>query len=282
MRSRTQIFASVAKPRSSADAASVLVSAFVILDRFKLDNRVALITGPGTGLGIAMTLALAEAGANIVGVYSRHVDAVQEAVERLGRRFLPLRLDLLTAGPRELADVVDQTVGRLGRLDILVNNAGINRRGPASETSIEDFDAVLQVNLRSVFLLSSAAARTMRTRGGGKIINVASMTSFTGSLNVSAYSVSKTAILGLTRSMANELAKDNIQVNAIAPGFMVTPLTESLRANHELAEHISGRIPSGRWGTPEDLQGAIVLLASSASNYMVGSTIVVDGGYLSR
>jgi 2-deoxy-D-gluconate 3-dehydrogenase len=241
-----------------------------------------MVTGPGTGLGLAMTLALAEAGADVVGVYSRHVDDVMASVTGLGRRFAPIRLDLLTATPADLQGAVARAVGTMGRLDILLNNAGINRRGLAVEATPEDFEAVLQVNLRSAFYLSQAVAGHMREQRSGKIIHVASMTSFTGSYNVSAYSISKTAILGLTRSMANELASYNIQVNAIAPGFMVTPLTESLRSNPALADHVTQRLPIGRWGTPEDLQGAVVLLASPASDYMVGSVLVVDGGYLSR
>lgn len=254
----------------------------MILDRFRLDGKVALVTGPATGLGRAMALALAEAGADVAGLSSRHVDDVRSDVEGRGRRFYPIRLDLSSASLEEVERAVREVVERLGRLDVLVNNAGINRRGPAVETDPEDFDAVMRVNVRGAFLLSRAAAGVMRAQGGGKIINVASMTSFTGSLNVSAYSTSKTAILGLTRSMANELAPFNVQVNAIAPGSMVTPLTESLRSNPELAGHVSARIPAGRWGTPEDLQGAVVFLASPASDYVVGSVVVVDGGYLSR
>lgn len=254
----------------------------MILDHFKLDGKVALVTGCGVGLGKAMTEALAEAGADIVGVYNRNVEDVRVAVSRLGRRFEPVQLDLLQATPEDLHGVVAQAVERMGHIDILLNNAGINRRGPSIDTTAADYDDVMQINVRSVFFLSQAVARQMRTRGGGKIINIASMTSYTGSINVSPYSTSKTAILGLTRSMANELAPFNIQVNAIAPGFMITPLTVALRENPDMAAHIAGRIPAGRWGTPEDLQGTVVLLASAASDYMTGTTIAVDGGFLAR
>ena len=261
----------------------------MILDRFKLDQRVALVTGAGRGLGQAMAIALAEAGADVAGLGSGALDDTAARVQALGRRFLPLKVNLLTAHAADLAAVVAQVAGPssvgaagLGRLDILVNNAGIIRRAPVLETSEADWDDVLQVNLKAVFLLSQAAGRLMVAQGHGKIINIASVLSFQGGLRVPGYTVAKSGLAGLTRLMANELAAQGVNVNAIAPGYMVTDVTTALRADAERFAAIRERIPAGRWGDPADLMGAVVFLASAASDYMHGAIVPVDGGWLAR
>jgi 2-dehydro-3-deoxy-D-gluconate 5-dehydrogenase len=254
----------------------------MILDQFKLDGQVALVTGAGRGLGQAMAVALAEAGADVAGLGSGALDDTAARVQSLGRRFLPLNVNLLEAHAADLAAVVAQVVAGLGRLDILVNNAGIIRRAPVLETSEQDWDDVLQVNLKAVFLLSQAAGRLMAAQGHGKIINIASVLSFQGGVRVPGYTAAKSGLAGLTRLMANELAAQGVNVNAIAPGYMVTDVTIPLRADAERFAAIRERIPAGRWGDPTDLMGAVVFLASAASDYMHGAIIPVDGGWLAR
>jgi 2-deoxy-D-gluconate 3-dehydrogenase len=202
-----------------------------VLELFRLDNRVALVTGAGRGLGQGMALGLAEAGADIAGLYRTHYEETQAQVEALGRRFLPLQCDLLEASVSRLNEAVAETVAELGGLDILVNNAGIIRRAPALEFAEQDWDDVLQVNLKALFFLSQAAARVMAERGGGKIIHVASMLSYQGGIFVPAYTAAKSGVAGLTRAMANEWASKGINVNAIAPGYMATDNTAPLRAD---------------------------------------------------
>ncbi len=254
----------------------------MILDRFKLDNKVALVTGAGRGLGQGMAIALAEAGADIAGLGSGSLDETAARVQTLGRRFLPLKVNLLEANADDLNNVVEQVVADLGGLDILVNNAGIIRRAPVLEFSEQDWDDVIQVNLKAVFLLSQAAGRVMVEYGQGKIINIASMLSFQGGIRVASYTASKGGVAGLTRLMANELAAKGININAIAPGYMATDITETLRADPERGQAILDRIPAGRWGDSDDLMGAVVFLASAASDYMNGAIIPVDGGWLTR
>jgi 2-dehydro-3-deoxy-D-gluconate 5-dehydrogenase len=253
-----------------------------ILDLFRLDGRVALVTGVGRGLGQAMALALAEAGADVAGLYHNNYAETQAGVEALGRRFLPLQCDLQRASVADLREVVDRVVRELGRLDILVNNAGTTRRAPALEFEEQDWDLVLQVNLKAVFFLSQAAARVMVAQGGGKIVNIASMLSFQGGLLIPAYTASKSGVAGLTRALANEWAAKGVNVNAIAPGYMATDVTGPLRADPVRNPAILARIPAGDWGEPADLQGAVVYLASDASRYVHGSVLVVDGGWLAR
>ncbi len=253
-----------------------------VLDLFRLDNKVALVTGVGRGLGQALALALAEAGADIAGLYHTHYEGTQAQVEALGRRFLPIQCDLRTATVGQLAEVVDKTVREMGRLDILVNNAGIIRRAPALAYSEQDWDDILQVNLKAVFFLSQAAARVMARQGGGKIIHVASMLSFQGGILVPPYTAAKSGVAGLTRALANEWAPLGINVNAIAPGYMETENTAPLRSDPARNPAILARIPAGRWGKPDDLKGAVVFLASAASDYMHGSIVAVDGGWLAR
>lgn len=248
-----------------------------------------MVTGPGSGLGQAIALGLAEAGADIVGVYRESYRETQASVEALGRRFLPLQADLARTTPADLQALVEQAVRAMGKLDILVNNAGIIRRTPALEFSEADWDDVIQVNLKSVFFLSQAAARHFVARtdipaghSRGKIIHVASVLSFQGGILVPSYTASKSGLAGLTRLLANEWAALGINVNAIAPGYMVTRNTEPLRRDPQRSSAILARIPAGRWGDPDDLKGVAVFLASEASNYVHGAIVPVDGGWLAR
>jgi len=254
----------------------------MILDSFKLDGKVALVTGASRGLGQAMALGLAEAGADIAGLDVLETDETQAQVETLGRRYHPVAVNLLKASPEQLSKVVAEIVQSLGRLDILVNNAGIIRRAPIFEFSEEYWDDVLQINLKALFFLSQAAARQMAEQGGGKIINIASMLSFQGGILVPSYTAAKSAVAGVTKALANELAGKNINVNAIAPGYMATDNTAPLRADPQRNKSILERIPTGRWGDPEDLKGIAVFLASAASDYMQGAIVPVDGGWLCR
>lgn len=229
-----------------------------------------------------MAVALAEAGADIAGLGVGSLADTAARVRARGRRFLSINVNLLEAHAEDFANVVAQVVAELGGLDILVNNAGIIRRIPVLEFSEQDWDDVMQVNLKSVFLLSQAAARIMVGRGKGKIINIASVLSFQGGIRVPAYTASKSGVAGITHSMANELAAKGLNGNAIAPGYMATDNTASLRTDSERAPAILSRIPAGRWGEPSDLMGAVVFLASPASDYVNGTILPVDGGWLTR
>jgi len=254
----------------------------MILDQFKLDGRVALVTGARRGLGRGFALALAEAGADVALLDRSDATETRELITRLGRRSLSMTCDLSTATVDELGAVVGQVVDELGRLDILVNNAGIIRRAPAVDVSETDWNDVLQVNLNAVFFLSQAAGRVMIGQGGGKIINVASMLTFQGGVLVPSYTAAKHGVAGVTRALANEWASTNVNVNAIAPGYMATENTAPLRADEARAQAILDRIPAGRWGTPDDLMGAVVFLASDAARYVQGAILPIDGGWLTR
>ena len=247
---------------------------------FDLTGRVALVTGANTGLGQAIALALAEAGADIAAAGRTPPTQTQARVEGLGRRFIALTADFSTTAPVQA--VVDGTVAGLGRLDILVNNAGIIRRADAVDMTEADWDAVVDTNLKSAFFLAQAAGQVMLAQGAGKIINIASMLSFQGGLRVAGYTASKSGLAGLTKLLANEWAARGVNVNAIAPGYFETSNTDALRADPDRSRQILERIPAGRWGRPEDLGGAAVFLASSASDYVHGATLAVDGGWLGR
>lgn len=253
----------------------------MILDSFKLQGKIALVTGCDTGLGQGMAVGLAEAGCDIVGV---NIVEPQETIERvtaLGRRFLSLTADLSNI---ECIDgLLTRALAEFGKIDILVNNAGIIRREDAIDFSEKNWDDVMNLNIKSVFFMSQAVARQFIKQGtGGKIINIASMLSYQGGIRVPSYTASKSAVMGVTRLLANEWAKHGINVNAIAPGYMATNNTTQLRADEKRNADILERIPAGRWGLPADLMGPAVFLASSASDYINGYTIAVDGGWLAR
>jgi 2-deoxy-D-gluconate 3-dehydrogenase len=254
----------------------------MILDSFQLNGKVALVTGAAQGLGQGYAVALAQAGADVVALDRAEVSETGKTISKSGRRFMPLQCDLREASVDDLNKIVADVVKQMGRLDILVNNAGIIRRTPAIDFTEKDWDDVLQINLKAAFFLSQAVARIMLTQGGGKIINVASMLSFQGGILVPSYTAAKSGIAGITRALANEWAKHHINVNAIAPGYMATDNTAPIRADAARSQAILDRIPAGRWGTPDDLQGIVVFLASSASDYVQGAIIPVDGGWLTR
>lgn len=251
-------------------------------DAFRLDGKVALVTGVGRGIGQAIAIGLARAGADIAGLYLSRFEDSERQVRDLGRRFVPIACDLKSATVDDLQAAVSRVAQELGGLDILVNNAGVIRRAPAIEFSEAYWDEVLQVNLKASFFLAQAAARIMAERGAGKIINIASLLSYQGGIYVPAYTASKSGMAGMTRALANEWAALGINVNAIAPGYIATDNTAPLRADPERNPAILARIPAGRWGEPEDLQGAAVFLASTASDYVNGAMLSVDGGWLGR
>ena len=261
----------------------------MVLDAFRLDGRVALVTGANRGIGQALAVALAQAGADVALLSRSEPGETLALIEPLGRRTLWVAEDLAKATPADLAAVVStvsaaSTVdgGGLGRLDILVNNAGIIRRAPAAEHSAADWEEVMRVNVDAVFHLSQAAGRHMLAHNGGRIVNIASMLSFQGGIRVPSYTAAKHAVLGVTRALANEWAGSGVNVNAIAPGYIITDNTAPLRADPDRARSIVERIPAGKWGVPEDLAGAMVFLASDASRYVHGAVLPVDGGWLAR
>ena len=247
---------------------------------FDLGGRVAIVTGGNTGIGQGIAVALAGAGADVALVGRTPADDTADQVRARGRRAAIIDADLSTITP--LQGVVEQVVAELGGLDILVNNAGIIRRADALDFTEEDWDAVVDTNLKSVFFLSQAAARQMVTRGRGKIINIGSLLSFQGGIRVPSYTASKSGVAGLTKLLANEWASKGINVNAIAPGYIATNNTAALQADETRNRQILERVPAGRWGEPSDLGGAAVFLASSASDYVQGHILAVDGGWLGR
>jgi len=253
-----------------------------VLDLFRLDGKVAMVTGAGRGLGQAMAVGLAEAGADVAGLDVISLEETQAQVETLGRRFMAVDCNLHDSTVQELNDTVKRVAGEMGRLDILVNNAGIIRRAPVLEFSEAYWDDVIQIDLKALFFLSQAAARLMVAQGSGKIISVASMLSFQGGILIPSYTAAKSGVAGLTRALANELAARGVNVNAIAPGYMATDNTAPLRADPVRSAAILGRIPAGRWGEPEDLKGVVTFLASPASDYLHGAIVPVDGGWLTR
>ncbi|HBG32228.1 MAG: 2-deoxy-D-gluconate 3-dehydrogenase [Tenericutes bacterium GWD2_38_27] len=254
-----------------------------ILDAFSLKGKVAIVTGSSTGLGQGMCLGLAEAGADIVGIDYVDSNDTKVMVESMGRKFLSITANLITIKPTGLKDLVNMAVEHFGHVDILVNNAGIIRREDTLEFSEQNWDDVMNINLKTVFFFSQAVANQFIKQGnGGKIISIASMLSYQGGIRVPSYTASKSGVKGITMTMANEWAKYGINVNAIAPGYMATNNTAALRDDEKRAGQILERIPAGRWGTPKDVAGAAVFLASDNSNYIHGYTIAVDGGWLGR
>ena len=247
---------------------------------FDLGGKVAIVTGANTGLGQAIAVALAAAGADIACVGRTPADETVAQVRALGRRAEIVNADLSTIEP--VARVVEETVAKLGGLDILVNNAGIIRRADAVSFTEADWDAVIDTNLKSVFFLCQAAGRHMIAQGAGKIINIASMLSFQGGIRVPSYTASKSGIGGLTKLLANEWAAKGVNVNAIAPGYIATNNTAALQADATRNRGILDRIPAGRWGNASDLGGAAVFLASAAADYVHGHILAVDGGWLAR
>lgn len=249
---------------------------------FSLEGRRALVTGASRGLGRAMAVALAEAGADVVCASSQRggTDDTVAAIHALGRQAWQVEADL--ADRDAVLRMADDAESQAGRIDILVNNGGTIRRHPAAEYPMEAWDAVLRTNLDSVFLLSQRIGAGMIERGSGKIINIASLLSFSGGITVPAYTASKHAVAGLTRALANEWARHGVQVNAIAPGYFRTDNTQRLQDDPERSRDISARIPAGRWGESEDMAGAAVFLASRASDYVNGHVLVVDGGWMAR
>ena len=238
----------------------------MILRSFELSGKVAIVTGCNTGLGQGMALGLAQAGCDIVGINVSAPEETEKKVTMLG-----------------IPELIEKAVGEFGHIDILINNAGIIRREDAIEFSEKNWDDVMNVNSKTLFFMSQTVAKQFIKQGnGGKIINIASMLSYQGGIRVPSYTASKSAVMGLTRLMANEWAKHNVNVNAIAPGYMATNNTEQLRADEERSKEILDRIPAGRWGLPEDVMGPVVFLASKASDYVNGYTIAVDGGWLAR
>lgn len=253
----------------------------MILENFDLKGRVAVVTGCDTGLGQGMAVGLAEAGCDIVGINIVEPNETIERVSALGRRFLSLTADLGNIDC--IPGLLEKAVAEFGQIDILVNNAGIIRREDAINFSEKDWDDVMNLNIKSVFFMSQAVARQFIKQGkGGKIVNIASMLSYQGGIRVPSYTASKSAVMGVTRLLANEWAQHGINVNAIAPGYMATNNTQMLREDKARSEAILERIPAGRWGLPSDLMGPVVFLASPASDYINGYTIAVDGGWLAR
>ena len=251
------------------------------MNLFSLEGKVAIVTGCRAGLGQGIALALASAGADIVGVDYMESNETAEKVMATGRKYLGIEANLLSIQP--ISEIIDKTIETFGKLDILVNNAGIIRREDSVNFSEKDWDDVMNINIKTVFFFCQAAAKQYMKQGtGGKIINIASMLSYQGGIRVPSYTASKSGVKGITMLMANEWAAAGINTNAIAPGYMATDNTAALRADVERSADILARIPAARWGTPEDVGGTAVFLASSASDYINGFTVAVDGGWLAR
>lgn len=251
------------------------------LNQFSLEGKTALVTGANTGLGQGICVAYAGAGANVIGVARRSCQETADQIKAIGGNFTEIIADL--SDVNVISRIVEEAEQAYGRVNILVNNAGIIKRCDSVDVTMEDWDSVINLNEKIVFFLSQAFAKNwINDNKGGKIINIASMLSYQGGIRVPSYTASKSAVMGLTRALANEWAKYNINVNAIAPGYMATNNTQNLRSDEQRSEEILSRIPAGRWGTPEDITGAAIFLASDAAAYVHGFTLAVDGGWLAR
>jgi 2-deoxy-D-gluconate 3-dehydrogenase len=248
------------------------------LEKFRIDGQVAVVTGGTKGLGKAIALGLAEAGADIATVSRNQNAGLEKAVLKLGRRYMHHTADLTQR--EQTRKVVPIILEKMGGIDILVNNAGIIRRSPVAAYTEADWDATIEIDLTATFILSQAAGKIMLKKGKGKIITIASVLSFQGGINVVAYAASKHGIAGITKALANDWAKKGINVNAIAPGWFVTELTEAIRKDPERSKSIIGRTPGGRWGIPEDIVGTAIFLASPASDFINGAVLPVDGGWM--
>ncbi|MDR7242010.1 SDR family oxidoreductase [Priestia megaterium] len=251
------------------------------VDLFSLDGKVAAITGATRGIGRSMAIALAEAGSDIALLQrSKEFLGVKEEIERLGRKCFIVNCNLENAS--EVSEAISSVVAYFGKLDILVNNAGIQRRSPAVDFAEEDWDAVMNVNLKTVWLLCQQAGRQMLKQGSGKIINMASLLSYQGGITVPAYAAAKGGVAQLTKALSNEWAAKGVNVNGIVPGYIATDMNEALINDETRSRQIIERIPAGRWGQADDFKGAIVFLASDASAYIHGHLLAVDGGWLGR
>ncbi len=250
----------------------------MILEKFRIDGQVAVVTGGTKGLGRAIALGLAEAGADMVAISRRPNPDLEKAILALGRKYLHYPADLTER--RQTREVIPAILDRMGDLNILINNAGIIRRSPAIEQKETDWDATFEIDVTAAFILSQAAGQIMLKKGRGKIINVSSVLGFQGGTNVVGYTTAKHGIVGLTKALASEWASRGINVNAIAPSFFVTEFTEALHQDPERFKSITARTPVGRWGTPEDITGAVVFLASPASDFVHGVVLPVDGGWM--
>ena len=253
-----------------------------ILDAFRLDGKIAVVTGSERGLGRGMAVALAQAGADVLGVtYAAAAPETAAAIAATGRRYVHVQADLSSIEP--IPRIIDAALAAYGRIDILVNNAGIITRNDSVDFTEKEWNDVMNINIKAAFFMCQAVGRQFIAQGGGgKIVNIASMLSFQGGIRVPSYTASKSGIKGITMLLANEWAKHGVNVNAIAPGYMATDNTTQLRADEARNAEILGRIPAGRWGTPEDLGGAVVFLSSAAADYINGYTLAVDGGWLAR
>lgn len=250
----------------------------MILDRFRLDGKVALVTGGTKGIGKAIAAAFAEAGADVAVVSRSPHQDIEKSISHLGRRFLHHAADLTKRD--QTKSVITTVVEKMGDIDILVNNAGIIRRSSAADHPERDWDETLESDLSAAFILSQAAGRIMLKKGEGKIINIASVLSFQGGVNVTAYAAAKHGVVGLTRALANDWAGKGVNVNALAPSFYITELTKAIQEDPDRANSITARTPAGRWGVPDDIAGAAVFLASPASDFIHGAILPVDGGWM--
>ncbi len=247
---------------------------------FSLSGKTAIVTGANTGIGQAIAVALAACGARVAAVGRSGMDETRAKIGSDAENFHAIRADLSDLQP--LAGVIGEAIDWAGQIDILINNAGIIRRADALDFTEQDWDDVVDINLKTVFFLSQAAARHMIPNGGGKIVNIASMLSFQGGVRTASYTASKTGVLGITRLLSNEWAAQGVNVNAVAPGYVESNNTAALRADEERSQQILERIPVGRWAKPEDIAGAAVFLSSAAADYVHGAVLPVDGGWLGR